>query len=367
MAITTKEIAEMVGVSRQAVSAVLNGHPEKVSPEKRRKIFHIAKNTQYRPNAAALKLSGRATRRFVVIDIGLFPQIKLSILENLTQLFAGNNIEVRLTPPGDKGSKIRALYDGVSDGAAAVITDLKPELFDVKNFPSPLLIMGNGSEACDISFDYENAVRLAVDHLFTRHGHRKFALISAGKDAISCGRELYRGLEKVLGECNVEFDPEYCIPTHRKENPSDYAAMLIKQHGVRAFLCESDVIAARLMVDLKLRGIDVQRDVAIIGTGCSFVSELSATPLTSIYLPARKYAETLCDMTLARINGRTVSGARCPELVHTGLFLGGSCGCAPAELPQLYWEAVPHSLEDQASEIKESDRFQQFTRYIIFQ
>ena len=53
MAITTKEIAEMVGVSRQAVSAVLNGHPEKVSPEKRRKIFHIAKNTQYRPNAAA--------------------------------------------------------------------------------------------------------------------------------------------------------------------------------------------------------------------------------------------------------------------------------------------------------------------------
>ena len=32
MAITTKEIAEMVGVSRQAVSAVLNGHPEKRLP-----------------------------------------------------------------------------------------------------------------------------------------------------------------------------------------------------------------------------------------------------------------------------------------------------------------------------------------------
>ncbi|MBO4491081.1 MAG: LacI family DNA-binding transcriptional regulator, partial [Lentisphaeria bacterium] len=32
MAVTTKEIAEMVGVSRQAVSAVLNGKPGKVSP-----------------------------------------------------------------------------------------------------------------------------------------------------------------------------------------------------------------------------------------------------------------------------------------------------------------------------------------------
>ena len=42
MPITTKEIAEMVGISRQAVSAVLNGHPEKVSPEKRRMLSRIA-------------------------------------------------------------------------------------------------------------------------------------------------------------------------------------------------------------------------------------------------------------------------------------------------------------------------------------
>ncbi len=366
MAITTKEIAEMVGVSRQAVSAVLNGHPEKVSAEKRRKIFHIAKNTQYRPNAAALKLSGHATRRFAVIDIGLFPQIKLSILENLTELLAENNIDVRLTPPGDKGSKIRALYDGVSDGAAAVVTDLKPELFDVKNFPAPLFIMGNGSEACDISFDYENAVRLTINHLYHKHHHRKFALISAGKDAISCGRELYRGFEKVLGEYGIPFAPEYYIPTHRKENPSDYAAMLIKQHGVNAFLCENDAVAARLMIDLKLRGIEVPQEAAIIGTGCSFISELSSTPLTSIYLPAREYAVKLCDMILARINGEPVSEPRRPELVRTGLFLGGSCGCQAAELPQLYWEAVPHSLEDQASEIKESDRFKQFIKYVIY-
>ena len=366
MAITTKEIAEMVGVSRQAVSAVLNGHPEKVSAEKRRKIFHIAKNSQYRPNTAALKLSGHVSRRFAVIDIGLFPQIKLSILENLTELLAENNIDVRLTPPGDKGSKIRALYDGVSDGAAAVVTDLKPELFDVKNFSAPLLIMGNGSEECDISFDYENAVRLTVSHLYKEHQHRKFALISAGKDAISCGRELYRGFEKVLDEFNIGFKPEYCIPMHRQETPSDYAAMLIREHGVSAFLCENDALAVRLMVDLKLRGIDVPRDAAVIGTGCSFISELSSTPLTSIYLPAREYAEKLCDMILARINGNAVSETRQPELVRTGLFIGGSCGCPPAKLPQLYWEAVPHSLGDQEQEICKSDRFEQFMKYVIF-
>ena len=366
MSITTKEIAEMVGVSRQAVSAVLNGHPEKVSPEKRRKIFHIAKNTQYRPNAAALKLSGHAPRKFVIIDTGLFPPIKLSVLENLTELLAGNNIDVRLTPPGDKGSKIRALYDAAAEGASAAVTDLKTDLFNAKNFPVPLVVMGNRSEPCDISFDYEDAVRRVIDHLWQKHGHRKFALISAGKDAISCGKELYCSFEKVLPEYGQEFTREQYIPVHRQENPSDYAAMLFKECGVTAFLCENDAVAARLIVDLKLRNIRVPEDVAVIGNGCSYVTELTPVPLTSIYLPARKYAETLCEIILERISGNIPATDEMPRLVPTGLFLGGSCGCTPAELPQLYWEAIPHSLADQEQEIRESTRFEQFMKYVTF-
>ena len=366
MPITTKEIAEMVGVSRQAVSAVLNGHPEKVSPEKRRKIFHIAKNTQYRPNAAALKLSGHDPRKFVIIDTGLFPPVKLSVLEQLTQILADNSIDVRLTPPGDKGSKIRALYDAAAEGASAAVTDLKTELFDAENFPAPLVVMGNSSEPCNISFDYENAVRRVIEHLQQKHGHRKFALISAGKDAVSCGKELYRSFEKVLPEYGQEFTPEHYIPVHRQENPSDYAAMLFKERGVTAFLCENDAVAARLIIDLKLRNIRVPEDVAVVGNGCSYVTELTPVPLTSIYLPARKYAEILAEIILEQISGNIPAAARTPRLVPTGLFIGGSCGCPPAELPQLYWEAIPHSLGDQEQEIHESARFEQFMKHTIF-
>ena len=366
MPITTKEIADMLGISRQAVSAVLNGHPEKVSPEKRRKIFHIAKNLQYRPNAAALRLSGHASRKFVAIDSGLFPPVKLSVLEHITELLAENNLDTRLTPPGDKAGKIRALYDFAADGACAAVTDLKSDLFDVDNFPIPLIIMGNVSEPCDIGFDYESAVRRVIGHLYHEHHHRNFALISAGKDAVSCGKELYRSFEKVLPEYGTVFSPDHYIPAHRQENPTDYAEMLIRRRGVTAFLCENDAIAARLIVDLKLRGIRVPEDVAVIGNGCSFVTELTPIPLTSIYLPARKYAEMLCELILKRIAGEAAEHPGAAQPVPTGLFTGGSCGCPPAELPQLYWEAVPHSLEDQEQEICESSRFEQFMKYVIF-
>ena len=109
-----------------------------------------------------------------------------------------------------------------------------------------------------------------------------------------------------------------------------------------------------------------EQDVAVIGTGASFISELSGVPLTSIYLPAREYAQRACDIALERMNTGTAPEKRVPEKIRTGIFFGGSCGCSPAELPQMYWEAVPMSLEDQEFEICESTRFDQFMKYVIF-
>ena len=63
MAITSKDIAKLAGVSRSAVSAVLNGHYNKVSLEKREKILAIAQDLRYRPNPAALILAKKKTKR----------------------------------------------------------------------------------------------------------------------------------------------------------------------------------------------------------------------------------------------------------------------------------------------------------------
>ena len=55
--IRCKDIAEMVGVSRQAVTAVLNNsRPNCVSDEKRAEILKIAAQHKYRPNHAAKAL-----------------------------------------------------------------------------------------------------------------------------------------------------------------------------------------------------------------------------------------------------------------------------------------------------------------------
>ena len=364
MAITAKDIAELVGVSRQAVSAVLNGNPGKVSAEKRRKIFHLAKNMQYRPNPAALRLAGHAPEKFAVIDIGLFPPVKLSVLQNLTLLLAERGFQVRLTPPGDKKHKIKMMYDSAHEGASVVFTDMKADLFDTEHFPVPLVIFGNASERCDITWDYAGGMEKLIRHLTDEHCHKRIGIICGGENSASCGKELLKEWYMLLMKNHLEYDSSWHIPMSHCQHPVDMVETLIREDHVTAFICETDAAAAKLMIDLKLRGISVPQDVAIIGNGTSFITELTAVPLTSIYLPAAKYAECAVKIAMKKIENNYGFPEE-PEKIPLGLFLGGSCGCKAAELPQLYWEAVPLSLEDQSEEIRESNRYEFFKKYLL--
>ncbi|MBO4647224.1 MAG: LacI family DNA-binding transcriptional regulator [Lentisphaeria bacterium] len=367
MAITTKQIAEMVGVSRQAVSAVLNGNPGKVSEEKRRKIFHIAQNLQWRPDPAGLRLAGRAPARFIGIDTGFFPPHKQSLTEALTMLLAERGYQVRLTPPGDKQHKLRVMYDFAAEGAAGIFTDIGPELFDWKNFPVPLVVIGNQERPCDIAFDYGPGIRRLVRHLHEVHGHRKMAFIGLKtNDSLSTGPAQSIAFKAALKENGLPFAPDQVMETVWNEGPFAEVMKLIRKKQVTVLLCEQDALAAKLIADLERSGIRCPDDVAVTGSGTSFITELTRVPLTSIYLPVLEHARNAVALMFEKIEKNFRGMEKKPRLTPTGLFLGGSCGCPPAKLPPLYWEGIPQSLEDLFTEIRNSNRYELFRKYLEF-
>ena len=366
MAITTKQIAEMVGVSRQAVSAVLNGKVGKVSEEKRRKILHIAKSLQWRPNPAALRLAGHAPGAVIGIDTGFFPPYRQSLLEALTMLLTERGYQVRLTPPGDKQHKLRVMYDFAAEGAAGIFTDINPELFDCRNFPVPLVVIGNQERPCDLAFDYGSGIRQMVRHLHQVHGHRKMAFIGLANHSVASGRAQSLAFERTIRESELPFDPEQIIETTWNEGSFDRVMELIRGRNVTAFLCDSDALAAKLIADLQRHGIRCPEDVSVTGCGASFITELTGVPLTSIYLPVWGHAENAVKLMFGKIEHALLGMSEKPLLTRTGLFRGGSCGCPPAELPPLYWEGIPQSLEDLFCEVRNSPRFGLFRKYLEF-
>ena len=366
MAVTTKKIAEMVGVSRQAVSAVLNGKPGKVSEEKRRKIFHLAKNLQWRPNPAALRLAGHARGSVFGIDTGFFPPYKQSLVEGLTMLLAERGCQVRLTPPGDKQHKLRVMYDFAAEGAAGIITDINPELFDTKNFPVPLVVIGNLERPCDLAFDYDRGIRRMVRHLHEVHGHRKMAFIGLSNNGLDSGRAQSQAFAKVMRETGLPFTSAQLLETTWNADSFEWVMELFRKKHVSAFLCEQDALAAKLIADFQRRGISCPGEVAVTGCGASFITELTPVPLTSIYLPVREHARNAVKLIFRKIENEIIGMAEKPLLTPTGIFLGGSCGCPPAKLPPLYWEGIPQSLEDLFCEIRNSPRFGLFRKYLEF-
>lgn len=366
MAITTKEIAEMVGVSRQAVSAVLNGKPGKVSEEKRRKIFHIAKNLQWRPNPAALRLAGHEKNPFIGIDTGFFPPYRQSLLVNLTELLAESGYQVRLTPPGDKQHKLRVMYDFASEGASGIITDINPELFDWKNFPVPLLTIGNPERRCDIAFDYDNGVRRMVRHLNKVHGHRVMAFVCQSRSGLDSGSAQSQAFVFALRESGLPFQPEQILETTWNETAFDQILKLFRKQQVTAFLCEQDALAAKLIADFRRAGIHCPDDVVVTGSGGSFISELTSVPLTSIFLPVHEHAVNTVRLMMEKIRNHDHNMPDRPCLTPVGIFYGGSCGCPLADIPPLYWEAIPQSLEDHVCEIRKSGRYELFRKYLEF-
>ena len=69
MPVTLKDIALLTGVSRQAVSAVLNNNTNsRVSKEKRKKILEIAKAKNYKANHSARHLRGMPTRTIGIVS-----------------------------------------------------------------------------------------------------------------------------------------------------------------------------------------------------------------------------------------------------------------------------------------------------------
>lgn len=65
--VTMKDIAEKAGVTKATVSMVLNKKNVKISEETKRKIFKIAKEMNYIPNAIARSLTTNKTQTIGII------------------------------------------------------------------------------------------------------------------------------------------------------------------------------------------------------------------------------------------------------------------------------------------------------------
>jgi DNA-binding LacI/PurR family transcriptional regulator len=334
---TSFDIAHRAGVSQATVSRALRNSPL-VAPDTRKRIQQIALEMNYRVDHSAAGLRSQRSHTLAVL---LFPdptsddsQINpffLSMLGNITRCAAAEKYDVLvsfqqfdddwlyeyevsnradgiiLLGYGDYGSiadKLRRLHD---DGAHFVIWGATaPEL-----------------EGHAIGCRNSEGGEMATRHLLSL-GRTRIAFLGGTSDDCPEFRQRHQGYCQALRSTGQPVRAELQIDADNQET-SGFEAMarlLESGEGFDAVFAASDLIAIGAMKCMRKAGIDVPRDVSVVGFDDIPAATYFTPALTTVRQDTRKAAKALVKNLLAMINGEPGKSRQLPMT----LAVRGSCG-----------------------------------------
>lgn len=341
MSITSKDIAKLAGVSRSAVSAVMNGHYNKVSLEKREKILAIAHDLHYRPNPAALSLAKKNTKTVGLLTSPFMSAIYSDLISKISFVLREKDYNCSIILPASAEEESEAIRHFASFGVDGII--IAYAINDVRQFHCkiPLVSMSPHPGQYEVRVDLKCATSMAVEHLHS-HGHELVGMICP---QLSVVPQQWNGYLATVGEKNA-----FRLETTANPQFNSQFEHLLRDIGVRAWIVTNDFMTARVMCYLQACGYRIPEDVALIGFDGSALGEVTSTPLTSVVFPAAKVANACVEMLLKKINTNDTKFCEPPLLIKPKLHLGGSCGCPMVVPTTVYWAGQPLTFDNNDGE-----------------
>lgn len=289
MAFTTKDVAKRAGVSQATVSRVLNGY-HYVSDTTKEKVLKAINELGYQPNQIARNMALQKTNALglIVSDIvnPFYSEIAKNIMDEAESL--GYEIILCNTNHDQKTQNyyIDFLRQRRVDGiifASVKLKDKYAEKLVASNFPSVFINTRlKLKKASFVVTDNKKGAILAINH-FLNLGHEKIAFIS-GPNTLSTSKERTEGYKEALLQKglpinnkyikNESFKPEYAYKITQE--------LLSMDLPPTAIFVTNDVMAFKVMDAVLDMGLNIPRDVAIIGYDDVIVSGYKRIGLTTV-------------------------------------------------------------------------------------
>lgn len=306
--ITMSDIAKASGVSQGAISSLLNDRDYgiRVSEKTREKVFKTCREMGYVPNdlRAVVRMYPENGELCFLADLALgdvvadpFYSRVISGAMNASGDPSHPMSVARFRAGEDFSEKPEALPHPLKWGTASKFLyagAINPTLVQAvlrRGFP----IMSIGTE-CNtpgvVSFlpDYTEAAERALDYLFAL-GHKQIAIMSGSfgsTDVLTV--ELNRGVRKGFEKAGVSLDGQN-ISFGEMTAQNGYRSMemiLGRSPKPTAVFCFSDSLAMGAIAYAQSHGIEVPRDLSIIGCGDDRFAQLIYPALTTVHLPAEE-------------------------------------------------------------------------------
>lgn len=307
---TLKEVALEAGVSIAAVSKVLHGNGKsiRVSEARAASIREVAHRLKYRPNALARSLRTNRTHTVGLIwenmaDIGDGPLYYVHLLDGVASELFKNHYRLTILPEIPHDSTIASLVDGRLDGVIWCKMPDHPAIGD-DLLNSPLQVVGLNAQPTDnhqcptITCDNEGGSALVVEHLYEL-GHRHIAIVIDGgstdtPDAVA----RLKGFRRAMQARGLQAEVLYWdVPE------TEFPAWWVARPQITALYGWHEGFAGRILLAAKAAGVEVPRDLSVVGFDSTLYCETTTPKLTSVKQPIKEMAQTAARILLNQIEG----------------------------------------------------------------
>lgn len=321
------DVARVAGVTPGVVSRLLNGDPAlRVRPETRDRVLAASRELEYTPNHAA-----RALRRARVGVLGL-------AVHDISNPVYSAVIEGAQTAASDRGHVLlladvmelardneafaRVIRSGVIDGLLLMRAGNERDrmVARISSARVPTVLINDRSRSLgSVALDDRAGARLATSHLLEL-GHRRVALLRLdGRFARSLDR--VRGWKDACTQHGIEARSEYVVGGGHTAagGEAGMRALLELEPRPTAVVASSVLSAIGAMASIRAAGLQIPRDISVIGYHDVFLTEHLAPALTVVKLALREVGQVAVTSLLAQLDGaparHVVVTAPEPELV----------------------------------------------------
>ncbi|HUJ09504.1 MAG TPA: LacI family DNA-binding transcriptional regulator [Verrucomicrobiae bacterium] len=305
--VSIQDVADLVQVSRAAVSLVLNDKPIRISEEKRQAIKEAARRLGYQPHVGARRLI-----RQKMDTIGLvFPyepavlseMFHFELTRNIVSAARERNYDILLDLFHSTSPAVLSARPGRVDGTILIWDRHSPEdvVETLERSGQPTIVLGGGymerKPQDFIDVDLKSGALAVTNHLI-KLGHRRIAFLAG----IPSPQKLL-GFREAHSQAGIPVNEDLILNCGMSEPEVAIAidALLRRNTVPTAIVATNDTLAIRTIKVLLTRSKHVPQDISVVGFDDIETANLVMPHITTVRIPLGEMAEIVVSSLIRRI------------------------------------------------------------------
>ncbi|MCW5910916.1 MAG: LacI family DNA-binding transcriptional regulator [Cyclobacteriaceae bacterium] len=324
--ITIYDIAKALNISPATVSRGLKDHPA-IRKGTKKKILDAASKMGYQQNTFASNLRRKRSNTIGVIIPRLNSYFMSTVISGMEKVAnqSGYNLIISQSQESFKKEiiSVKTMYDSRIDG---LMVSLAYDTADTEHFEVllkkriPIIFFDRVIDhpgCTSIVIDNRQAGYDATHHLLSQGCKRIMHL--AGNLSRNVYSDRLEGYKMALAKFNIPFDPSLVISNSllSEQGGVDAAQEILTMHEKPdGIFASNDTSAVACMRQLKLAGIKIPHDIAVVGFNNDPISKVIDPNLTTVNYPGQEMGEVAAATLVNKLDQSNSPGVNTIVLRH---------------------------------------------------